>query len=94
MQKTKVAHTVEPLDHPGMPRVVEIEEQVAVGREAVGEEHFARAEVVLRVMGPEPLLTNWRRGDDGAVAIAVPREIDDRDEVAVDAVLVANQVKR
>ena len=90
MQKAQVSDTVESLDHFRAPRVVQIEQQIAVGRKAVGEEHPARAELVLGVMRPESLFIDGRRGDDRSVAIALAGQIDDREEVAILAPLVAD----
>jgi hypothetical protein len=67
MQKNaQVADAAEPLYHSGIPRVVEIEEQVAVGWESVGEERFASAEFMLRVVGQSPF------SPTGVVATIVP----------------------
>ena len=89
MQKAQAGDTVEPLDDLRMPRVVQIEQHVAVGREPVGEEHLSGSELVLGVMRPETLFADGRRRHDGPMAIAVSCEVDDREEVAVLPVLVA-----
>ena len=90
MQEAQVTGAIEPLDHLRHPWIREVEEQVTVGGEPVREEHPACAELVLGVVRPEALLADRRRGDDGAVTIALPIEIDDREEIAVRAVLVAD----
>jgi hypothetical protein len=72
---------------------VQIEQHVAVGGKSIGEEHPTRAELVLGVMRPQSLFTNGLGGDDRSVAVALGRKIDDREEVAVLATLVANPRK-
>jgi len=72
---------------------VQIEQQVAIAGKSIGEEHPARAELVLGMMRPQCLFTNGLCGDDRSVAVALGREIDDREEVAVLATLVPNPRK-
>src|SRR5258707_5087401 len=93
VKKTQASNAVEPVDHLRMQRVVEIEHQVAVGRESVGEERLARTEFVLSVMRPESFFVDGCRCNDGSVAIAVSCEIDDREEVAVLSILITGPGK-
>ena len=67
--------------------------QLAVAGESIGEQHPARAELVLGVMRLQSLFTNGLGGDDRSVAVAARRKINDREEVAVLATLVANPRK-
>ena len=69
---------------------MQIEQQVAVAGKSIGEEHPARVELVLGMMRPQPLFTNGLGSDNRSVAVALGRKIDDREEVAVLATLVAN----
>ena len=52
VQEAQVTDAVEPLDHLRTPRRLQVEDQVAIRGEAVGEEQPARVEVVLGVVGP------------------------------------------
>src|SRR5262245_4876722 len=93
VKKAQVRDAIEPPHDGGMERIVEIEQQIAVGRESVGEQHPARSELVFGVMGPESLFADRRRRHDGAVAISIALQIDDRQEVAILSVLVAAPAK-
>jgi hypothetical protein len=43
---------------------------------------------VLSVVRPETVLADRRRGDNGSVPVAIPREVDHGEKVAVLAVFV------
>jgi hypothetical protein len=60
-----------------MERVVQIEQNGAIAREAIREQHLACAELVLGVVRPDALFADGRRGDDGAVPVAVRRQVED-----------------
>ena len=67
MQKAQVPDAVEALDHPRLPRVVQIEQQVAIGREPVGESGVSLAPSSCSVWcGHSPF------SPTGAVATIVP----------------------
>ncbi len=93
MKKAQARDAVEPPDDLRLQRLAQIEQQIAVGREAVRKEHPARIELVLRVMGPESLFADGCRRHDRPVTIAVPRQIDHGEEVAVLPILVASPGK-
>jgi hypothetical protein len=94
VKEAQARDAVEPPDDRGMQRVAKIEQQIAVGREPVGEEHSARTELVFGVMGPESRFADRRRRHDGPVAISVGLQIDDRQEVAVSRSSSPLQLKR
>ncbi len=75
-----------------MQWVVQVEQKIAIAREAICEQHLARPQLVLRVMRPGTFLAHRCRRHDSSVPVAqpvsVPREVDDGEKVAVVAVFV------
>jgi hypothetical protein len=76
MQEAQAGDAIKPFHHLWMERVVKIEQNGAIARESIREQHLARAEFVLSVVRPETVLADRRRGDNGSVSVAIPREID------------------
>ena len=88
VQKAEACDAVEAIDHFRMQRIAEIEHEVAISREPVREQRFARAKLQLGVMRPEALFTYWGRRDNSSVAIAFGRKVYDGEKVAILSVLV------
>lgn len=88
VQKAQARSALEPVYHRRTQRVVKIEENGAIPRESVREQRLARAELVLGVMWPDSVFADRGRGHNRSVPVAITRQIDDGEKVAVLAVLV------
>ena len=89
VQKAQAGDATESFHHLWMQRVVKVEQKASITRESIREQHPARAQFVLGVVGPRALLADRCRCDDGSVPITMLREIDHGKKVAVLAVVVA-----